>query len=101
MQKQKRLNSNTTLVNVKLVLHKNQWIWDYYSNTTLVNVKCNEPSSVRQNCLIQIQHLLMLNTRLIPFTVKSPPHSNTTLVNVKYGAWYAPVRKRGFKYNTC
>ncbi len=73
------LNSNTTLVNVKFAITITFFIILSDSNTTLVNVKFNIASLHGLIFIIQIQHLLMLNQKIVL-------------------DWY---KKFQFKYNTC
>ena len=75
-------NSNTTLVKVKYQLDILEKSIQINSNTTLVKVKCNKVDYYQIQGLIQIQHLLKLNTESA-FTMYINQNSNTTLVKVK------------------
>ena len=55
------LNSNTTLVKVKLTQIKENGEVKHNSNTTLVKVKFSSATELFSVVCIQIQHLLKLN----------------------------------------
>ena len=76
--------SNTTYVNVKRVLCQFILFLVSYSNTTYVNVKLMAPCNSRSEIpFIQIQPMLMLNTKARKVERCKHLHSNTTYVNVK------------------
>ena len=99
------MDSNTTLVKVKLLSSIYPWLKKDNSNTTLVKVKWNTyhyitPSIINSNTTlvkvkflllitsctlypIQIQHLLKLNDCGILDKALKSSYSNTTLVKVK------------------
>ena len=77
------MDSNTTLVKVKLLSSIYPWLKKDNSNTTLVKVKFLLLITSCTLYPIQIQHLLKLNDCGILDKALKSSYSNTTLVKVK------------------
>ena len=94
------INSNTTLVKVKLAgslyTHKEMTIQIQH----LLKLNSSMQSSVTSQIFIQIQHLLKLN--MVDDVIKViEAYSNTTLVKVKLENAKSNNGLIEFKYNTC